>query len=79
MRNIQLTLAYDGTDFHGWQRQTGLRTVQQVLEDGLKQLTGATHLDDRVQSNRRRRPRARAVSPLSDSFEPLDRRRSFAP
>jgi tRNA pseudouridine38-40 synthase len=40
MRNIQLTLAYDGTDFHGWQRQAGLRTVQQVLEDGLDQLTG---------------------------------------
>ena len=21
MRNIQLTIAYDGTEFHGWQRQ----------------------------------------------------------
>ncbi len=41
MRNIQLILAYEGTDFRGWQRQTGLRTVQQVLEDGLNQLTGA--------------------------------------
>jgi tRNA pseudouridine38-40 synthase len=41
MRNIQLILAYDGTDFHGWQRQPGLRTIQQVLEDALCQLTGA--------------------------------------
>jgi tRNA pseudouridine38-40 synthase len=41
MRNIKLTLAYDGTDFHGWQRQPGLRTVQGVLEDALTQLTGA--------------------------------------
>ena len=41
MRNIQLILAYDGTDFHGWQRQPGLRTIQHVLEEALKQLTGA--------------------------------------
>jgi tRNA pseudouridine38-40 synthase len=42
MRNIQLILAYEGTDFHGWQRQSNLRTVQQVLEDALDQLTGAS-------------------------------------
>jgi tRNA pseudouridine38-40 synthase len=40
MRNIKLILAYDGTDFHGWQRQPKLRTVQQVLEEALAQLTG---------------------------------------
>jgi tRNA pseudouridine38-40 synthase len=40
MRNIMLTLCYDGTDFHGWQRQPRLRTVQQTLEEGLRQLTG---------------------------------------
>jgi tRNA pseudouridine38-40 synthase len=40
MRNIKLTIAYDGTDFHGWQRQTGMRTVQQVLEKALFALTG---------------------------------------
>jgi tRNA pseudouridine38-40 synthase len=40
MRNIKLTLCYDGTDFHGWQRQPRLRTVQQVLEEALEQLTG---------------------------------------
>ena len=46
MRNIKLTLCYDGTDFHGWQRQPGLRTVQQVLEEALEQLTGAPTADN---------------------------------
>jgi tRNA pseudouridine38-40 synthase len=41
MRNIKLTLSYDGTEFHGWQRQDGLRTVQQVLEEAVAELTGS--------------------------------------
>jgi tRNA pseudouridine38-40 synthase len=40
MRNFRLTLSYDGTAFHGWQTQSGLRTVQQVLEDSIHRLTG---------------------------------------
>lgn len=32
---IRLDLAYDGTDFSGWARQPGRRTVQGVLEDAL--------------------------------------------
>jgi tRNA pseudouridine38-40 synthase len=39
MRNIKLTLCYDGTDFHGWQRQPGLRTVQDVVEAAIESLT----------------------------------------
>ena len=34
-RRLRLDLAYDGTDFSGWARQPGLRTVQGVLEDTL--------------------------------------------
>jgi tRNA pseudouridine38-40 synthase len=35
---VRLDLAYDGTDFSGWARQPGLRTVQGVLEETLSTL-----------------------------------------
>lgn len=39
MRNILLTVAYDGTDYHGFQRQRpGLISVQQRLEEALEDL-----------------------------------------
>lgn len=34
-RNIRLVLAYDGTDFAGWQVQPKQRTVQGVMQDSL--------------------------------------------
>ena len=39
-RNLKITLSYDGSDFHGWQIQPGVPTVQGTLADCLKRLTG---------------------------------------
>lgn len=39
-RNIKLILEYDGTRYHGWQRQKKGDTIQAVLEDRLHRMTG---------------------------------------
>lgn len=39
-RNIKATVAYDGTDFIGWQVQRKGRTVQGVMQDGLGRMHG---------------------------------------
>ena len=36
--NFKITLQYDGTDFHGWQMQGDLRTVQGELTNALSQI-----------------------------------------
>ena len=38
--NLKLTVAYDGTNYHGFQRQANALTIQQVLEEGLSRLFG---------------------------------------
>jgi tRNA pseudouridine38-40 synthase len=39
-RTLKITLAYDGSEFHGWQIQPGLPTVQGTLAECIKRLTG---------------------------------------
>jgi tRNA pseudouridine38-40 synthase len=39
MQTIKLTIAYDGSDFHGWQLQPGLPTIQGALHDAIRQIT----------------------------------------
>jgi tRNA pseudouridine38-40 synthase len=39
-RNIRLLLEYDGTRYHGWQRQKDAATIQGVVEAAVARLTG---------------------------------------
>jgi tRNA pseudouridine38-40 synthase len=39
-RNLKVTLSYDGSEFHGWQIQPELRTVQGTLAEGIARVTG---------------------------------------
>ena len=39
MKRVALVIQYDGTDFCGWQRQNKVITVQQTLENSLKELS----------------------------------------
>jgi tRNA pseudouridine38-40 synthase len=40
-RPIKLVVAYDGTDFGGWQRQKNARSVQEELEKALEKMHGS--------------------------------------
>lgn len=40
VRNIKLTIAYDGSKYHGWQIQTGKRTIQGELANAISGLLG---------------------------------------
>jgi len=38
-KNIRLILTYDGTQYHGWQRQKNGKSIQEVIEDHLHLMT----------------------------------------
>ena len=40
LRTFKLTVAYDGTDYAGWQRQAGVDTVQARLEAAVAEIEG---------------------------------------
>ncbi len=75
MRNILLTVSYDGTDFCGWQRQDksdggkSVRTVQQEIENALEKLHGkkiALHGSGRTDSG------VHAFGQKADFISPID-------
>ena len=39
MRNIKLTIEYEGTNYHGWQIQSNALSIQQVIQDALSKIT----------------------------------------
>ena len=40
MRNIKLTIEYDGKDFNGWQKQPNKLNIQGTIEQAIKAITG---------------------------------------
>ena len=40
MRNIKLTIEYDGKDFNGWQKKPTKLNIQGTIEQAIKQITG---------------------------------------
>ncbi len=42
MRNIKITVEYDGTGYHGWQRQPNGISVQEILENKLALITNGS-------------------------------------
>lgn len=40
MRNIKLTIEYDGKDFNGWQKQPNKLNIQGTIEKAIEQITG---------------------------------------
>lgn len=40
MRNIRLTIEYDGRDFNGWQKQPDKLNIQGEIERAISEITG---------------------------------------
>lgn len=73
-RNYKLVLEYDGSNYHGWQRQKGLLTIQEVVETRLAimtqtpvRLVGAGRTDAGVHA------RGQVANFLSETQIPPDR------
>ena len=79
-RKFRLVLAYDGTDFHGWQRQAGVRTVQAEVEQVLRHiLRHPLHVDGASRTDAGVHARGQVASVLTSSPIPLSNfRRALA-
>lgn len=58
MRNLLLTISFDGTAYHGWQVQENAVTVQQILQDAFEKIcssrdnvVGCSRTDSGVHAN----------------------------
>lgn len=51
MRNILITLMFDGADFHGWQVQDNAVTIQQTLQDTIEKILRQKREHYRLQQN----------------------------
>jgi len=38
LQNYKIIVSYDGTDYHGWQRQPEKKTIQGTLEEALLEI-----------------------------------------
>ncbi len=65
MRNIKLTIEYDGKEFGGWQKQPTKLNIQGEIEKAIKQITG-----EDVELNASRKDRCRS-SCASDKLQIL--------
>ena len=70
MRNLKVTVQYDGTAFVGWQRQDTGVSIQGLLEDALVPIEGAAGRRPRRRPHRCGRPRARAGRDLRTATPP---------
>ncbi len=39
MRNIVLIISYNGAKFYGWQKQKGVPTIQETIENAIEKVT----------------------------------------
>lgn len=79
MATYRLTLEYDGSDFHGWQRQPGMRTVEGELRAALARLgVGAIELTAAGRTDAGAHSHGQAVGLRTDpGWEPETLRRAL--
>jgi tRNA pseudouridine38-40 synthase len=72
MPRYKLLVEYDGTDYHGWQRQPNANTVEEELEKGITRILGEP-VDIKGQGRTDSGVHAEAQAAHFDSEQPIDR------